>query len=645
MRTTHSILALCAIFAHDVCAQSIRPRLERDLAIPSNPSGVSPACDRAVMLKGMTYLIAGDASTGHELMQWDPVRRRATLVRDVRPGPQGSAMQDLISHAGRLWFLADDGMRGKQLWTSDRTTAGTRIVVDLGRSLNPGFLRACGPTRVVCAATSPSAGRELLSSDGTANGTRFVDIEMGSAGSSPRDLYADASNSRCFFLATTSAAGREVWVTDGTRAGTRLVAESVPSRGGLAGGGYFNASASKVFYSEGRQLFALDLAAKSSTRIVNSTHYFFTSVVVGGQVYFQNTASPGGVWRSDGTVAGTRYFANIGPVNFGLVRRFVRGPGMTFAWAAEVGRSTAYVVFATPSGVTATQTWTAAQPVEFLGKDLYCLASRVDDPYALPELWAPDGAAARRIEPQAWNYRPVFSRGLTPLSATSALMVGGDQLRGRELFEIAGGRLQLLRDFWRVPNRPVSSEIASIVSLKRGLLFLAKDGLSRHRLETILRHDGLANGRLTHLDVPRNSTFPVRFSSMCSLDEYAFFLGGKDFGRRLCGAATVRGVAPDCFSSPVFGKGRTTSLRLRTGSSCILAARSTSAMARVPGRASSRRAAFRPSPSPSSRSSAARASHSPRRRQRLVASSGSPTARTRARSASSIFAQVRATAC
>src|SRR5690606_29508249 len=53
------------------------------------------------------------------------------LVKDIWPGIESSDPEDLISINGQLFFTADDGIHGRELWTSDGTAAGTRMVQDL----------------------------------------------------------------------------------------------------------------------------------------------------------------------------------------------------------------------------------------------------------------------------------------------------------------------------------------------------------------------------------------------------------------------------------------------------------------------------------------------------------------------------------
>src|SRR5262245_17826815 len=58
-----------------------------------------------------------------------------SLLRDLRPGMQtdnpGSSPQQLVTAGSLVFFSADDGRLGAELWCSDGTAANTRPVVDL----------------------------------------------------------------------------------------------------------------------------------------------------------------------------------------------------------------------------------------------------------------------------------------------------------------------------------------------------------------------------------------------------------------------------------------------------------------------------------------------------------------------------------
>ncbi|MEJ7586837.1 MAG: T9SS type A sorting domain-containing protein [Ferruginibacter sp.] len=92
---------------------------------------------RALYQGNKFFFVAPSASTGYELWISDGVDGTAThtnIVRDINPGiPDGVVLENLsyaYTTAG-LFFAADNGVNGLELWRSDGTTAGTNMVADI----------------------------------------------------------------------------------------------------------------------------------------------------------------------------------------------------------------------------------------------------------------------------------------------------------------------------------------------------------------------------------------------------------------------------------------------------------------------------------------------------------------------------------
>ena len=65
----------------------------------------------------------------------DPKTKESLLaIRDLFPGPDGSSPSGFTPFRGEVYFAADDGVRGNELWKTDGTAAGTRLVVNLDSS-------------------------------------------------------------------------------------------------------------------------------------------------------------------------------------------------------------------------------------------------------------------------------------------------------------------------------------------------------------------------------------------------------------------------------------------------------------------------------------------------------------------------------
>ena len=135
---------------------------------------------------------------------------------------------------GTLFFTADDGIHGSELWKSDGSQAGTVLVKDIDPDADgydeygPSYLTAVGGT-LFFTADDGIHGEELWKSDGTRAGTVLVkDIHPGDYGSDPSSL-TDVRGT-LFFTARDGIHGSELWKSDGTRAGTVLVKDIRPRR-------------------------------------------------------------------------------------------------------------------------------------------------------------------------------------------------------------------------------------------------------------------------------------------------------------------------------------------------------------------------------------------------------------------------------
>lgn len=83
---------------------------------------------------GLALFVRTDEVHGTELWRTDGTVAGTRLVRDIRPGFEGSAPAWLTETGGVVAFRADDGEHGNEPWITDGTEAGT---VPLG-DLNPG---------------------------------------------------------------------------------------------------------------------------------------------------------------------------------------------------------------------------------------------------------------------------------------------------------------------------------------------------------------------------------------------------------------------------------------------------------------------------------------------------------------------------
>lgn len=261
------------------------------------------------------------------------------LVKDIQPG-EASSNPELFTRLGDIvFFRANDGEHGVELWTTDGTAEGTQLFIDLlPGPLNgvPGNLTAVDGDLFFYAFTE-TTGSKVFRSDGTRAGTHLLADTFPGAPGGPDGPPLPAGFTRLgnnvLFAATDAEHGYELWTTDGTSAGTRLLKDIHPGAQWsvpvgitvLGNAAYFGADDSHVDHPDGtatfdRELFATDGTADGTGRVIDinpgplpSTPVSLTRV--GGQLLFRADDGVHGaeLWLSDGSAAGTRMLADINP--------------------------------------------------------------------------------------------------------------------------------------------------------------------------------------------------------------------------------------------------------------------------------------------------------------------------------------------
>ncbi len=281
-----------------------------------------------------------------------PGSQDTVRVKDIDPFQVGAGNQPcspassspgsgVAIGTGLIVFAADDGTTGRELWATDGTKAGTRLV----RDINPA--RSSFPPSPNCDSRTTTGlpsdpqdfvrfrqgalftaddgvhGREPWWTDGTWKGTRRVaDLRPGSASSAPHDLTAFGS--AVYFVASADGHGEALWRTDGTARGT-VVVDDLKVDGTPSWARSLTAAGNQLFFvvyneSTGPELW-VSRGGTGTTHLVTdlrpgpmgSAPQNLTAV--GSVLVFAADDGEHGVepWRSNGTAAGTVRLGDINP--------------------------------------------------------------------------------------------------------------------------------------------------------------------------------------------------------------------------------------------------------------------------------------------------------------------------------------------
>src|SRR5436190_23686665 len=135
---------------------------------------VTPDFSSPAVIGDTVFFEANDGTDGFELWRSDGTVTGTFMVADIHPGTVGSNPYYLVNINGTLFFEANDGSHGSELWESNGTTAGTFMVADIYPGTfgsSPDNLTNVNGT-LFFAATDSTHGRELWRSD--AAGTVMV---------------------------------------------------------------------------------------------------------------------------------------------------------------------------------------------------------------------------------------------------------------------------------------------------------------------------------------------------------------------------------------------------------------------------------------------------------------------------------------
>ena len=192
--------------------------------INSGSTGSDPGKGMSIVVGNVLYFGADDGSNGIELWAYNTSNTTTWLVEDIRPGSSssnpGSNMMQVIN--GVLYFNAVDGSTGQELWKHDPSTGTTSRVYDLnsgssGSSIGLRMSMVVGDV-LYFSANDGSTGHELwaYNTSNSSNPWQVMDINSGSGSSDPGTYLENVVGDTLYFsaLGVTSVGasnGIELW--------------------------------------------------------------------------------------------------------------------------------------------------------------------------------------------------------------------------------------------------------------------------------------------------------------------------------------------------------------------------------------------------------------------------------------------------
>ena len=323
---------LAPVFAHSVLFESFFG----DLLYISDgtDAGTKPlsaafaGADSAVVAGSKLFYTTTPATGGEEL--WVSTGGSGTMLAQIGTGAgtialsAGTISGGLTSHAvlnNTLFFAANDGVHGFEVWKSDGTAAGTSMLKDVnGTSDSSGVANLIvGNHKLYFTAGN---GTQLWESDGTTSGTVQV---------APSESFANIANltvahNELFFTAIDQS-NSSLFVADSSGTLTALanvnvnplqlpangaeIERSNPALMALSGGVFFlegggGGNPFQLWFSNGTAGGTVEVASNFNDSV---------AAVAGGKLFFAglDAQRQPQLWTSDGSVAGTHLVTTFSP--------------------------------------------------------------------------------------------------------------------------------------------------------------------------------------------------------------------------------------------------------------------------------------------------------------------------------------------
>ncbi len=486
-------------------------RLVKDI----NATPVIASSDPAnfVRLGAQTYFLASTPEAGRELWRTDGSDAGTKLLADLEPGPWEQDTRALTVLGNRLYVLqqrssrTDDETVDTVLWKSDATEAGTTVLSEMSGHIpaTETPLVAAGGRLFFPTVDSAAGEISIWVSDGSPGGLRRLHV-------APR-LFPDpdpgitALRNAVLFFAPSMGQGYGLWRSDGTVNGTRLL------KGGYdQGPERLTRIGNEVFFVETdfelrTALWKSDGTAAGTVPVRDGFDLFSPPAELteyAADLFFaagDSVTQKFGLWRSDGTEDGTVLFAEPSALPFNLTA--IDGLLYFAAYTSEPYRLQIWTSNGTTVGTRVlleAETGIYPRLTDLSDRLLFTFPSEAS-PVAL---WTSDGTlqgteVLRDISPGA-DPRVQFEPGVTP-----RFFSANDGTTGGELWTTDGTTegTRLVRNIAADDVQTPRADVRGLTRAGQLVFFTASDRLVDDRFTSELwKTDGTSSGtvKLTNLN-------------------------------------------------------------------------------------------------------------------------------------------------
>ena len=257
-------------------------------------------------MKTTAFAAALAVAVGFFLPASAVAQQPAHLVKDINPGVDGEigvSPSNLVAFNGAVYYSGYDDFHGQALWRSDGTPQGTRMIFDFTPGWNSDLFTLVSRREGLVIVHESG---EVWTSDGTAANTRRVARLEGLSNAG----YAVSVGSLVFFLGHSNAEGWLLARTDGTPQGSFVIHR-------LALSGWKTVAAANLLYFQTGtdQWWRSDGTATGTFPVASTGVYLLSAAAIGDRLFFAKCEPAHGceLWRTDGTLESTGLVADLEP--------------------------------------------------------------------------------------------------------------------------------------------------------------------------------------------------------------------------------------------------------------------------------------------------------------------------------------------